>query len=364
MSCYKALLLLTLKFTAGYSDRFSWKLAININADDGHNFGYAASAWDDKNDVGNQTNAFTADYKSYDVSLETANFIAIARHQDGVCEAARVWEFLVVGKTLHEYTNSQKTSRLLATHDNYTWSYISPNMANKDKDPIFAVDGGLVFNWWASNDGVRIGNSNAHCKTGLPAQNVNANIFFGLGNDVTLSNLPQNPTGSNARWFDVGLQDCSKSWQYRAQGTDHGSDVQNGKVYGQYAVYVSDYSEVFPCRGTLRTSMRDRDDRYLPEFDRIDEHDDEALSFVEYIFYKADLNKDGVISPIEFSESRLKQTADEGVDFSRVDKNGDGLLNFDEVEFDFADINNDGELSYDEFYVARVKGTFRDMEQR
>jgi len=218
-----------------------------------------------------------------------------------------------------------------------------------------------VFNWWAFNDGVRIGNSNAHCSTGLAAQNVNTNTFFGLGNDMEVSNS-QNPQSSTKWWSDVGVRDCSKNWPNNAQGTDHGSSHGDGEVYGQYAVYVSDDSEAFPCRGTLRTSMRDG--RYWSEFDRIDEHDDEALTFVEYIFYKADLNKDGVISPIEFSESHLKQTADEDGDFYRVDKNGDGLLDFEEVEFDFADINNDGELSYEEFYVARVKGTFRDMEQR
>lgn len=360
MTFCAALLILTLEFTAGYSDGLSWKLALNIHAEDGHNFGYGASAWDDKNDVGNTSTAFSADYKSYDVALETANFIAIIRHQDGVCEAARVWEFLEVGKTLHEYMNIQKTSRLLATYDNSTSTYISPNMANKDKDPIFAVDGGLVFNWWSSNDGVRIANSNAHCSTGLPSENTNSNLLFGLGNELgsTTVNIGG---GSSSWWSDVGVQNCDEHYKYRAQGTDHGSSHHDGEVYGQYAVYVSEDSETFVCKDSaLQTSMHDG--RYFPEFDRIEENGDDALNFVEYVFYKADLNKDGLISRIEFSEARLVPTADEGVHFNRMDKSGDGYLNYDEVEFDYADRNNDGQVSYKEFYLARVSHTFENMD--
>jgi len=358
-------LFLTLKFTAGYADDFDWKLALNINPDDGHNFGYGASAWDDENDVGNSTTAFTADYKSYDVALETANFIAIVRHQDGVCDAARVWEFLAVGKTLHEYTNIKKTSRLVATN-NSTYTYLSPNMANKDMDPIFAVDGALVFNWWHVNDGVRIANSNAHCRDELPASNVNTNAFFGLGNDVGAPNAKAGAGGPN-HWSDVGGNDCSASHQYRAQGTDHGTHVSDGEVYGQYAVYVSEDAKTFRCKDvTLLTSMRDG--RYVSDFNRVEKDGDNVLNFIEFIFDKADLNKDGVISQSEFSEARsehrLVQTADKDVltDFNRIDRNEDGVLDIDEIEFDGADRNKDGGLSYDEYYVARAALASRDTE--
>jgi len=363
-----ALLFLTLKFIAGYSDHAAWKLALNINPDDGHNFGYGASAWDDENDVGNKTTAFTADFKSYDVALETANFIAIARHQDGVCEAARVWEFLAVGKTLHEYMSIKKTSRLVATADKSTSTYISPNMANKDKDPIFAVDGALVFNWWSSNDGVRMAISNARCGDDLPASNVNPNNFFGLGNELASANSKAG-VGSTNWWSDAGVNDCSLHYNVRAQGTDHGSSHKDGEVYGQYAVYVSDDARTFLCKDrTLLTSMYDG--RYSQDFDRVEKDGDHVVNFIEFVFEKADMNKDGVISQIEFSVARLEhrfgQTADEDVitDFNRVDKNRDGVLDIDEIEFDSADINKDGELSYEEYFVARATNALTETEKR
>jgi len=363
-----ALLFLTLKLIAGYSDRSAWKLALNINPDDGHNFGYGASAWDDENDVGNKTTAFTADYKNYDVALETANFIAIARHQDGVCEAARVWEFLAVGKTLHEYMNIKKTLRLVATSGNSTSTYISPNMANKDKDPIFAVDGALVFNWWNYDDGVRMAISNAPCDGKLPASNVNTNSFFGLGNEIGAANSKAG-VGSAKWWNDVGVKDCSLGYAVRAQGTDHGPGYKDGEVYGQYAVYVSDETKTFPCKDrTLRTSIYDG--RYSQDFDRVEKDGDDVLRFTEFIFDKADWNKDGVISQIEFSRARLEhrfgQTASVDVmtDFSRVDRNGDGVLDIDEIEFDSADTNKNGELSYVEYYVARATNVLTETGQR
>jgi len=360
-----AAILLTLELTAGYSDGFAWKLALNINPDDGHNFGWGASAWDDTKDVGSNGTAFTADYKSYDVTLETANFIAIIRHQDGVCEAARVWKFLAVGKTLHEYMNIQKTGRLVATDENCTSSYISPTMANKEKDPIFALDGALVFNWWHFNDGARIANSNAHCKTSLPATGENTNSFFGLGNDLAGN---QNGGGSTTSWSDVGVQDCSLPGKDRAQGTDHGTSQSDGEVYGQYAVYVSEDVETFICNKdhTLLTAMHG--DKYFTDFHRVERDGDNMLNFVEFVFDKADVNKDGVLSRMEFSTARLNhrfvKTADKDVltDFTRIDKDGDGVLDIDEMEFDIADTNKDGELSYHEYYEARVVQEITDTE--
>jgi len=353
------LLLLTLEFAAGYSDGFEWKLALNINPADGHNFGYGASAWDDEKDVGNNKTAFTADYKSYDVALETANFIAIVRHQDGVCEAARVWEFKAVGQTLHEYMNIGKTSRLVATY-NSTFTYISYNMANQESDPIFGVDGALVFNWWHSDNGARIANSNTHCKDDLPSTSENSDKFFGLGNEIGSPNS-QAGQGSTAWWSDVGTYECSVSHSKRAQGTDHGTSHVDRETFGQYAVYVSDHANIFQCEGrTLQTAI---DLRYLSDFDRVEQDGDDLINFVEFVFDRADVNQDGVISRVEFSEARANhrfaKTTD---DFDRVDRNGDGFLDLDEIEFDIADSNKDGGLSYDEYYVARVARTLTDPE--
>lgn len=362
-----SLLFLILEFISGYSDDFDWKLALNINPSDGHNFGYGASAWDDENDVGNKTTAFTADYKSYDVALETANFIAIVRHQVGVCEAARVWEFKVVGKTLHEYMNIQKTSRLVATY-NSTFTYISHIMANHEIDPIFGVDGALVFNWWHQSDGERIANSNAHCDDDLPSSSENTNKFFGLGNEIGSTGVSSGK-GSPTWWSDAGTYDCSVSHDKRAQGSDAGTGYVDREAFGQYAVYVSDDAKTFPCEGqTLKTAMYDM--RFLPDFVRVEQDGDDVINFEEFVFDRADMNDDGVLSRVEFSVARsnhrFAKTAEEdtSTDFDRVDRNGDGVLDLDEIEFDIADSNRDGGLSYDEYHVARVDRTLTDPEQR
>lgn len=99
---YCAAMFSLVELVASYSGGAWWKLAYNVHPSDGHNFGYQAEEWEDNSDLGNASTAFTADYKSYSVTEETANFIAIVRHQSGVCEAVGVWEFLIVGKTLRK----------------------------------------------------------------------------------------------------------------------------------------------------------------------------------------------------------------------------------------------------------------------
>jgi len=370
MTLCGVLLLSMFKFTVGYPDGFHWKLAINIHASDGHNFGYGADVWDHKVDLGTKAAAFTADYKSYNITLETANSIAIVRHKNGACEAARVWEFLANGKTLYDYFDLTQTKRLVATKANWTSSFTSPKMVDKDKDPIFAVDGALVFNWWASSDGTRIGISKAYCSgSDLPAENENSNNFMGLGNEQgARTDLGEwNP----AWWFDVGIQDCSVNRKYRVQGSDHGTAFVDGTFYGQYAVYVSDEAKTFPCKGiTLQTSMYDKMsiDDWSPDFYRIDRHGNHKLNFLEFQFDKADYDKDGVLTFLEYSEARsdrrFEETADVDVhaDFDRIDKNGDGLLNYDEMEFDIADTNRDGSLSVEEYYAARSENTIVETE--
>jgi len=355
MGFLAVLLLLNFKFTAGYSDGFHWKLAINIHASDGHNFGYGSDDWDHKVDVGTKAAAFKADYKNYRVTLQTANSIAIVRHQNGVCEAARVWEFLANGKTLYDYFDLKQTQRLVATKSNWTSSYISPAMVDKHKDPIFAIDGALVFNWWASNDGTRIGISKAYCSgTDLPAKNVNSNNFMGLGNEQGA--ITDKGEWNSMWWFDVGIQDCKTDRKWRVQGTDHGTHLASGTLYGQYAVYVSDAAKIFPCKGiTLQTSMYD----WSTDFYRIDKHGNQKLNFLEFEFDKADYDKDGVLSFLEYSEARAERRFEEtayvdvNADFDRIDKNGDKMLIYDEIEFDIIDTSRDGSLSLNEYFAAR-----------
>jgi len=361
MSWCFAFLLLILRFTTAYSDGVQWKLAFNINAADGHNFGYGAKAWEDDSDVGSDATAFNADYKNYDVTVETANYLAIVRHQNGVCEAARVWKFLTPGKTLKNYLNTKQSLRLKATHDKYSYSYVSDTMEGKDKDPIFAVDGGLVFNWWYANNGVRIGNSGAYVKGGLPGINVNDDGFRGIGNEY--GGKTKEGLGSSSWWFDVGLyikKFVRKMNKHSAQGKDHGTSMFDGKLYGQYAVYTSDDEDKFLCKG-VRLQNSQYDPVLVKSFERVDRGNNGLLDYEEFIFDIVDVNKDGVISQEDYSKARLEgrlvETASDGgvaKDFDRIDKDGDQKLHFDEIVFDIADTNKDGHISLQEYHGVHV----------
>jgi len=347
-------LILAAEFTLG-DEGPEWKLAFNIHGGDGHNFGYAAEAWQDNRNVGTDAYAFSADYKSYNVTREAANFIAIVRHQDGVCDAARVWEFLKAGNTLQSYLDFDSTSRLVATYDHATYSYISPTMVAQNKDPIFNVDGALVFNWVYADNGVRIGNSNNYCRASdLPGDAVNSDDFFGLGNEISGGKEAQTPS----HWSDVGVQDCNRKWKHRVQGSDHSAHFTTDTLFGQYAVWISNKAKTFPCKGIkLQIFM---DPTALQSFDRVDRVKDYFLNYDEFIFNIADDNKDNVISKMEYTDARAAymfvETATAATvlsDFERVDKNHNGVLTFLEIAFDSSDINKDGTLSIMEYIGAR-----------
>lgn len=359
--------LLLLKFTAGFTDGSQWKLAFNIHASDGHNFGYGAQAWEDENDVGSDATAFVADYKNYDVTIDIANFIAIVRHQDGLCEAARVWKFVNIGKTLHEYLDTDQTLRLKATYNHSIHSFISDSIKDKENDPIFSVDGGLVFNWHFGNNGVRIGNSKTWHKDGLPAEGDSQDDYHGIGNDF--AGEPKRGIGSSSWWHDVSLKQAACHGSSCAvQGTDHGTSLSSGKLYGQYAIYISDEAEKIPCKD-FRLQVSIYDPEIVDDFERIDQAETGYLNYEELVFDIADTNRDGVLSPQEYLKAREKHKlsetvtdADATTDFNRIDKDGDRLLNFDEVVFDIADTNKNGRISLEEYSLAREDNSLMETD--
>ena len=76
-----------------------------------------------------------------------------ARHQNGVCEASRVWKLVGTGTSLYEVfkagsscQRAHLTGRVL--HE--------VQRVNEQNDPVLGCAGDLVVNWWHSNNGVRI----------------------------------------------------------------------------------------------------------------------------------------------------------------------------------------------------------------
>jgi len=291
MSWGTAYLLLLIKSTAVVGASH-WKLAFNIHGSDGHNFGYHQAAWEDKTNVGKDRYAFRADYKNYDVTLEDANFIAIVRHWNGMCQAARVWEFVAFGKSLQSYLDRSKTSGLM-TLDNYTYSYISRRVLEVENDPFFSADGGLVFNLRWSDNGVRIGNR------GWPST-LKSDNFQGLGNTFNIN--------YKSVWHDVGDK-CRQ--RCRTQGTDRGNDNPGeSRLYAHYAVFISDAGETFPCLRHQRLK---------------------------------------IVMQVPTTPSPTTSTYGE---FKQIDWNGDGFLNFFELAFHHADTNSDNQLSFEEYEAA------------
>merc|ERR1711920_875436 len=215
-----------------------------------------------------------------------------------------------MGKTLQTYLDFNKTSRKIATYDHHIYNYISPTMVAKELDPIFSVKGGLVFNWWYSNNAVRIGNSNNYCGSGLPGEGSNSEDFWGLGNDGQFND----GVSTDVYWFDVGVQNCQIKWNQRIQGSDHGSHGKDGTVYGQYAIYVSDQAKEFPCENfDLQISFDER----VMQFFRSYKGDDNLRSYDEVIFLMQTPTKItfsqpwNILTPVRTTGSvkpRLKQT--------------------------------------------------------
>ena len=226
---------------------------MNINPSDGHNLGYGSPLWGNTKSIGSEDKAFSKDFKSQAAWEEDANYIAIARHQNGICDAVKVWKFKKHGSMYSKLKNTNP-GRFIATTGGTVYSSIPVSLANKATDPIFGSTGDLAFNWWYSNNGARIAvdgvGKNGNPGVRLSCSNCNTDDVHGLGNEFGANT--QSGKGSGQWWHDVANlgPDCHGG-SCVVQGTDHGTSLKNGKVFGQYAIYVvtSDSLPKFPCQG-------------------------------------------------------------------------------------------------------------------
>ena len=241
----------------------SWKLAANINPSDGHNFGWGYSGWSKGNNLGSVSQALNADFLSSDVwNGFGASYIAIVRHNNGRCEAAKVWELKNDADWLggseatsrRQYKTMQQQfelkganpGRKIGTTGKHVSSDIRWGLSHKDEDPIFAKDGRLAFNWWYSNNGARIALDTTYAHGGMPGTGTNDDDLHGLGNEF---GADTKTGGGSPSWrHDVSVhQGNCHGTSCRVQGTDHGTSLRDGTVFGSYAIYVTNKPAEFKC---------------------------------------------------------------------------------------------------------------------
>ena len=231
-------------------------MAANINPCDGHNFGYGGP-WSNGANVGNLSQPLREDSIIDEIWKTTAGYITIARHKDGACTLSKTWELLNKTKSLHQYFSTYP-GRIYATgdgtiNDNHISSYIpttAEGLNSTWKDPIFGANGGLVFNWYYSNNGARIAVTGGYkIPYTLPGAGENNDDLHGLGNEFGANTAAGG--GSGAWWHDAAMigPDCHGS-SCKAVGTDHGNSLRgNGNCWGSYAIFISEKATNFNCKG-------------------------------------------------------------------------------------------------------------------
>lgn len=135
--------------------------------------------------------------------------------------------------------------------DNHIHSDMPDTFEGETTDPIFGAEGGLVFNWYYSNNGARIAVPGGY-KTPytLPGESENNDDLHGLGNEYGATTSSGN--GSSTQWWhDAGRlsADCHGG-SCLVVGTDHGTSFSDGPCWGSYAVYVSEDYTPFLCTET------------------------------------------------------------------------------------------------------------------
>ena len=113
------------------------------------------------------------------------------------------------------------------------------SMANNNDDPIFSIPGDLAINWWYSNNDVRIALTGGKLS---PAEKDDGNTY-GLGNYFMMEGKTGISKSKHLKHEISNIHNCHypscPQSKIRIHGTDHGSVLTSGPVYGNYAIYVS-----------------------------------------------------------------------------------------------------------------------------
>ena len=136
--------------------------------------------------------------------------------------------------------------REIATKGGAKQVFMVENMANNNDDPIFSLPGDLAINWWYHDNGARIALTGGH----LSQPNIDDDSTHGLGNNFWVKRKTGISITENWKHEIANIQNCPSPACHRSkvkiQGTDHGSGLKSGPVYGNYAIYVSRDAGRFP----------------------------------------------------------------------------------------------------------------------
>mmetsp|Transcript_10448 Transcript_10448/g.25459 ORF Transcript_10448/g.25459 Transcript_10448/m.25459 type:complete len:219 (+) Transcript_10448:374-1030(+) len=208
---------------------------MNIHPSDGRVRGWDSPEWTGTGNVGTAgVNDLTADFVDAAVWALQTKSIAIMRHQNGVCEAVKVWRFKQDTSMAQRFDLSDaSTLRSNVTAGGHIYSEVEADLNGLAVDPIFGVGGDLMFNWKYYNNGARIVMSEAY----LSCETCNDDDTHGFGNDFALSG---DGSGSGYAHDASILQADCHGGTCTQQGSDVGTSLDAGPLYGQYAIYVSE----------------------------------------------------------------------------------------------------------------------------
>lgn len=238
-----------------------WTHALNINPRDGHQMAYGSRFWSGTESVGEAGSAFTRDFKSTVAFEMPAKYIAIVRHNDGKCEAAKVWRLTENGRSLQSYFATYP-GRITASSGKEQFTYKENDGVGMEDDPIMSVSGDVIFNMAYGNNGVRITLDTARIgESGLPPIGLNDDSMPGLGGEYTgmSGSSSSHPPVSSSWWWDVCLRDddLGTMSKYAFAGTDQGTSADDyaerkTNYPSQWAVFVAEdlTNPAFPCQGT------------------------------------------------------------------------------------------------------------------
>ena len=259
----KALLVLHVCCLYPTSHVTTWKLAMNINPSDGNIMQYCHSNWVEDIWYKRTAPEFTSDYVNRIVRNEYMGYIAVMRHKNGIPDAVKAWK-LKNKATLRSLFSSEK-NRFIGTEGGDIHREILG--ANKPGDPIFSVNGNLVFNWRYADNGCRLALDGGH----LSDEDSNDDNTHGIGThykilDFSICNASEvMPCQAEV----TQIQDCAlkqnppDNWYHECGDTKSlGTDSTGGEIwcnytqdakYGDYAIFISTSDSFsFPKLGMIR----------------------------------------------------------------------------------------------------------------